>query len=217
MLISKAHKFIFVHIPKTGGSAMHVWFKDYYQLKGEQRADPEPHVHHSTMEEIVSSFPDVSDYYKFAVTRNPWDRLVSGYYDFTQNRKRHYSGKIILEKPLLSEYKDFNEFCIDFPNSKWKDEIHFKPQNLFIKLNNANAMNYTGRQENLEEDFGKILLELGIVDDNFLEEKKKQNKVFLEKHRSSNHKHYRDCYTNQTKKIIGDFFEEDINMFEYNF
>ncbi len=30
MFISEKDKFIFVHVPKTGGTSMHIAFKDYY-------------------------------------------------------------------------------------------------------------------------------------------------------------------------------------------
>ena len=40
MFISKTDNFIFFHVPKTAGSSIHIFLKDYYGLKGKQRYDP---------------------------------------------------------------------------------------------------------------------------------------------------------------------------------
>ena len=121
MFISQSHNFVFIHVPKTAGSTIHVHFKDYYGLVGVQRADPAPNAHHMTAKEMISKHPECKEYFKFAFVRNPYDRLLSAYSEFTQmEHRRGY--------PLdIFKYKDFSHFCIELHSSEWIRDVHFRP------------------------------------------------------------------------------------------
>ena len=82
MFIDDKKKVIFVHNPKAAGSAIHILLKDLYGLKGEDRADPEPHIHHKSYQQILDIDPVYEGYYSFAAIRNPWSRLLSGYISY---------------------------------------------------------------------------------------------------------------------------------------
>lgn len=200
MLISHEYKFIFLAVPKTGSSTMNVAFN---HLK-----HPEPDEHHMGISDVLKKFPECKEYFKFAFIRNPWDRLVSGYCDFIQHRKKQWSEKVRYEKPLLSEYKDFTEFCIDFPNSKWANDVHLRPQHLFLEVDGKMEMDFVGRFENLKMDFHYICSQVGY----------NYNKNLLDKkYRKTDHKNYKEYYTEETKNIIGEFFKRDIELFNYEF
>lgn len=82
-------KILFVHIPKCGGSSVAaglfhsigVNYKTYISLnKGLT------HTHlaglqlkHAPASVLKDKMPDYDEYYKFAIIRNPWDRLISSY------------------------------------------------------------------------------------------------------------------------------------------
>ena len=102
MFIDEKKKIIFVHNPKAAGSTIHVAIKDLYNFKlgSPERNDPEPHIHHSSYQQILDMKKEYEEYYSFAAVRNPWGRLLSGYMDFTQNRKYKYSGLITYDRPL---------------------------------------------------------------------------------------------------------------------
>ena len=51
MFLSEEDKFIFVHVPKTGGTSMHIAFKDHYSVA--DRTDPQPEEHHAPLWEII--------------------------------------------------------------------------------------------------------------------------------------------------------------------
>ena len=98
MIISKARKYVFVHIPKTGGTALTLALegraaKDDIIIgdtpKARQRrkrlADLTPAGRlwkHSTLADIdgVVSSAELDDMFCFTLVRNPWDRAVSLYH-----------------------------------------------------------------------------------------------------------------------------------------
>lgn len=200
MFISHDYKFIFIAVPKTASSTMNIIFN---HLK-----HPEPDEHHMGINEVLGKFPECKDYFKFAFVRNPWDRLLSGYCDFVQNRKKQWSEKVKYDKELLSEYNDFNDFCIQFPSSKWATDVHLKPQYLFLTENNQLKVDFVGKFENLKIDFDHICQQINY----------KYNKKTLDtKYRKTNHQNYKEYYTEESKQIIGDYFKKDIELFNYEF
>ena len=75
-MISHKHKFIFVHIPKTGGTSIESLFIRNAHIKDV------PGKHH-----MVRNLDGelLKKYFAFTFVRNPWDRMVS-YYKFRIKR-----------------------------------------------------------------------------------------------------------------------------------
>lgn len=71
MIMSEDKKIVFIHIPRTGGTTIRQIFNQ--PLQGGQKTAIDCH------RELGVEWPS---YYKFAVVRNPWDRLVSQYMFF---------------------------------------------------------------------------------------------------------------------------------------
>ena len=82
MLVSDTEKFIFFHVPKSGGTSVHSFFKEKYGWED----DPPPVLHHMKAKDYMNFYPEKVSYFKFAFVRNPFDRLLSAYSDFIQNR-----------------------------------------------------------------------------------------------------------------------------------
>jgi Sulfotransferase family len=84
MLVSDQRKFIFIHIPRTAGisltSALSV-FADGDNLDFSQ-VTWEPEYPHFTAVEIARIVGEdrFQKFYKFAIVRNPWERMVSRYF-----------------------------------------------------------------------------------------------------------------------------------------
>ena len=59
--IETKKKIIFVHNPKAAGSTIHVALKDLYNFKpgSPERKDPEPHIHHSSYQQILDMKEDL--------------------------------------------------------------------------------------------------------------------------------------------------------------
>tara|TARA_B100000700_G_C14943468_1_gene807953 strand:- start:266 stop:898 length:633 start_codon:yes stop_codon:yes gene_type:complete len=203
MFINEEEKYIFIHVPKAAGSAIHIALKDHNRLVGKQRADPEPEIHHRTLEEVLLQEDRYLDFFTFSVVRNPWSRILSGYLDFVQNRGKNYSGKIILDKPLLSEYLNFKDFVMNFKDSKWNTDVHFKPQTLFTHSDKKNV-DFIMKFERLESDYEKLCQKLGINEP-------------LQKHRTTKHTHYSDYYDMEMIKEVEKYFSSDIEEYGYSF
>lgn len=103
MLVSDTEKFIFFHVPKSAGTSIHNFFKEKYGWQD----DPPPVLHHMKAKDYMKFYPEKISYFKFAFVRNPFDRLLSAYSDFVQNR---------LEGRIQDNYKRFL-----LNNQKWDD------------------------------------------------------------------------------------------------
>jgi len=190
MFVSDKDKFIFFHTPKVAGSSIHIFFKDHYGLTGVDRADPPPLIHHMSAKKFLDNNPNKKDYFKFAFVRNPFDRFVSAYSDFTQIRNLN-----------LTSFKDF---CKSFPNSEFSGDIHWIPQHKLLCDDETIVPDFIGRYENISDDLKKISNIIGF-------------NIDIDHHRKTKRKSYKDTYDDESREIIQDFFSKDLELFEYLF
>lgn len=103
MIISPKRNFVFVHIPKTGGTSLALALEDRaaaddiligdtpkaVRRKGRLAALQAPgRLHkHSTLRDVEGLYPE--DAFIFTVVRNPWDRMVSYYHWLRDQRFDH--------------------------------------------------------------------------------------------------------------------------------
>lgn len=74
-VVSHKHKFIFIHVPRTGGTAFLSPFSVYWDLLGDSDHTP---IWHRRIGYFKSKFPkEWRKYFKFAFVRNPLDRMIS--------------------------------------------------------------------------------------------------------------------------------------------
>lgn len=240
-MISHKHRCIFIHIPKTGGMSVEQAFLKSLGLRfylgqnaplllsynknlsiGPQslaHLSPLDYVKHSYLSETL-----FNDYYKFAIVRNPWERMVSIYKHFSYHR--YISFKTFLE--------------IEFPKLKADRYYFVKPQVEYIYDVDGNLLiDFVGRFENLETDF-KFISNQVDYQVAPLEHINKSNtrfkrygrghlkfvykalkeKPYLLKYLNLNitvDKDYRTLYCDTTRSIVQDFYAEDIKMFNYSF
>ena len=101
MIISHTHKFIFVKTRKTAGSSIEKYLVDYYfgpedvctgsDMDSNPRLNTASNNGHLKWNEIAAQYPKEwqwyhKNYYKFAVERNPWEKLVSMYWFYKSYR-----------------------------------------------------------------------------------------------------------------------------------
>lgn len=201
MYIDQDKKFAYIAIPKTGTYSV-------YDYLGNNTGHPEPLFHHLAADIMVAAYPYTIDFKMMSFVRNPWDKLVSIYHDFTKRRINAYSGHITAPTPLLGEFDSFEDMCMNLGSSPWFHDVFFRPQVSFLTVpgHGLSKMTFVGRFENLDEDLNKACSMFGLpVKD-------------LSKHNIGNYDHgYRKYYTPETREIIGNLYKQDIEAFDYEF
>ena len=142
--ISHRHKFIYIHIPKTGGHSL----RKVLLVK---------HTAHAPAHMYIWD----RGYFKFTFVRNPYARLLSLYYQY---HKEHIHHK---QKTILTRYKTFSDFCEDinsievFTVEETINNPHrfyqylpynFKPQTYWID----DSIQFIGRLESFHKDIQKL-------------------------------------------------------------
>jgi hypothetical protein len=197
-MINLKHKCILIHIPKTGGSSFR------YQLDQHSFENKFKFGHASAKDHMNYLGGDYKKYFSFAITRNPWDRLVSSFFYL---QKGGSQGKYDLKmEKKLSKFKSFEDFiCSDSGLDSCLDEVHFKPQHLMLYEDKECLVDFVGKYEELQGSF------------DFVCEKLNLKKTILVHKNKSAHKHYPNCYNNNTAEIVANKYSKDIAFFNYDF
>ena len=187
-------KAIFVHIPKCAGVSVNRAL--FGNLAGG----------HTTLEEYLHIFEPnfVNSYFKFTIVRNPWDRAVSAYF-FLKKGGFNEKDRNWFDKELGS-FLSFDDFVKSWLNKEniWKLD-HFRPQyHYMVDKREKVPLDFVGFLENLDADFSYIAKKIGI-------------RAFLPCSNKSEHINYQDYYNDETKRIVGEVYSEDIKMLGYNF
>jgi len=211
MPISHKYKCIFIHIPKSGGTSIlnaldiiHgdtstenrkslVGWISSEDLKAYGFASPT--LQHLTANDIRKIIPEeiFKNYYKFAIIRNPWERMLSQYLFDESLGLPSIAGKPKKKVSFVEYLKDLSVFLR-------------QEQYEFITDVNGNLLvDYVGRLENLEKDFKIICKNIGAPE------------PYLPFENTTKHTHYSEYYTEETKQIIQKLFKNDIEMFGYHF
>ena len=79
-MINHKNNFIFVHIPKCGGTSIESVFDSTAHIKNVTgQHNGTTWRKHMTLKTHELLFPDLENYFKFSVVRNPWSMTVSMY------------------------------------------------------------------------------------------------------------------------------------------
>ncbi|MDX2157144.1 MAG: sulfotransferase family 2 domain-containing protein [Hyphomicrobiaceae bacterium] len=127
-------------------------------------------------------------YFKFSFERNPWDRQVSWY---------HYKTKSKSEAARPS----FDAFNSDRRRAFVENWSLYTAEDAII-------LDFVGRYEALESDFGKVLGEIGLT-----------NQVTLPRANVSSRRTggYRDAFTDASRTLVAEWYRPEIRHFGYEF
>tara|TARA_B100000519_G_scaffold201447_2_gene217002 strand:+ start:959 stop:1591 length:633 start_codon:yes stop_codon:yes gene_type:complete len=209
-MINRDHKFIFIHIPKTGGTSIESVFVA-------DAAEKDVPFKHGNARQYQKKFSKAfSSYFKTSVVRNPWDMVASLYSwlwhtDSPFNRwpKKWRSQT---QTPLdwtLNEWIKSDQFLRSSHRALSIDNPHPRQENTqldWISDSNGDLLiDYIMRFENLQHDFDTVCDIIGIP---------AQKLPHLNK---SKRKHYSECYDNEARKIVAEKYAKDIDYFGYKF
>lgn len=187
-------KSIFVHIPKCAGVSVNK--KLFGSLAGG----------HATLNEYSVIFEPklLTEYFKFTIVRNPWDRLASAYF-FLKNGG-FGEEDLNWSKKELKEFSSFEVFVKSWLSRSniWKWH-HFRPQyHYMLEKREKVHIDFVAFFENINEDFSYIANRLGV-----------QRSLSISN--KGDHNLYKDYYDSEMIKIVRDVYAEDIRMLDYNF
>ena len=233
MIISHKHKFIFIKSFKTAGTSIEAELSNYCSgsdivtpmndfrhnrdengkfIHKSMNADDFvkldlPNLQHAdalTIKNQVS--PEVwNEYYKFSITRNPWDRAVS--YFFWENRNNpalkpqkkiyHYLGVSFNENDQLRRL-----FSTYIKNAAWPNN------DCFYTLDDELCTDFVIRYEKLSEDYSKVCNKLGLPANTLPRLKGGIRKKNF---------HYSNFYDDESIAIVAERHRNDIRLFGYEF
>jgi hypothetical protein len=222
MLLSRRHKFIFIHVHKVGGQSLTNALMPYaavpwqralncligyrYQLKiytklkqySKDRLafEPQPFNDHIRGPELCERLgeEDFKQFFSFAFVRNPWAWVLSNY-AYARSNPRHWQHKHV------SSFKNFEDFCV------WQYESVKNPALQYDYVFNKQGqqvLDFVGRQETIEKDFERICQKLGI-------------NASLPRYNVSTAGGYRGKYSDRARSLIAEQFAQDIDAFGYTF
>ena len=217
MLLSIKHRFLFVHIAKTGGTSVRAslrplrWRDPWYwpmflcnrfsHLSGHRIATKLPR--HAKIVAAKELLPRelFDELFKFAFVRNPWDLQVSSFHHIRRERP-HYLGR----------HQDFDGFL------RWKldpqrpyqyhlDTSLELQSDYLIDLYGEVVVDFIGRYERLEADFAEACRRIGIPQPTLAHKRRATDRT----------KDFRSYYSDETAALVAKHFERDIELLGYRF
>lgn len=191
-MINHEHKFLFLHLPKTGGTSINKFFNDKFNNNERDFGHP-----------YLSDYKcnNFDDYFKFTIVRNPYDRLVSAFFYMKEYSK--FQSDINFRKKWKLEDDTFESFVkeklpIIIANKDTRPR-HFKPQVEF----GTTGLDYIGSFNTMQDDMNIICDKIGI------------ERQDLPHVNSSNHKSYTEYYNEELLDIVKTLYFNDFNNYDY--
>jgi len=205
-MVNKTKKFVFIHVPKCGGSSI----QECSYFKGWSGNS------HLTLEDYHRSILHPYSYKYYSIVRNPWSRILSVYTYWKQMKPSHknYVWDQAVCRKIQDSNMSFKEFLIKVSDSQSHfrkthepnvEMPHVKTQYSFLSINGKLKMDFVGKMESLQQDFDFICKSIGIP---------RQDLPHVNK---SDHGHYSEYYDDETKDIVSKVYRDDIKYFNYKF
>ncbi|MDW7694421.1 sulfotransferase family 2 domain-containing protein [Flammeovirgaceae bacterium SG7u.111] len=202
-MISHTHKYIYIHIPKTGGKSLYKILPDAQHNRDALPKDNTINIGRRKMHLNVTEIQKAlgvnkfNEYFKFAFVRNPWDRVVSEFF-WRKSRPNRIQFNTIYE---MLQFIENGNYEIDDLNR------HLAPQYEMICDSSQKKLliDYVANFENFTKEIHVIFTKIGIETPNIIPQ---ENKSI----RSTDYNLY---LKKQEKRLIEKIYEKDITLFDY--
>jgi hypothetical protein len=149
----------------------------------------------------------VGKYFSFCFVRNPWDRFVSSYFFLKHGGINKRADKKSYDT-YIKPYKTFKDLVMNIDEDKANlfTQQHFAPQmNYIVDDHEDVVVDFIGRFENIDEDFGVVCKKIGIPS------------VNLPLLNTSHHQPYWEYYDDESQEMIARKYNREISYFNYTF
>jgi hypothetical protein len=214
MIISRGRNFIFVHIPKTGGTSMALALEDRAMKDDMMLGDTPKAVRrrkrlkqvavagrlwkHSTLADIegLVTRDDIARMFTFTLVRNPWDRIAS-YYHWLRGQSFDHPAVHLAAQTSFAEFLNSAHLRASLAASPYasymRDGSGTERCSLYIRI------------EKFAKDAAPLFDHLGFA-------------VTLPLENASQRvRDYRMLYTDEMRQIVDSVCADDIARFGYSF
>ena len=231
-MFSRAHKYVFIHIPKAAGSSIRQSLSDIDRpsplRRMLNRMTPQQHdqpiqvmegLHtHSDARQVreVIGTETYRNCFSFAFVRNPWDRMLSlynnvwqGAIDRAEGRRlpKYLSPEEEIEDSRRVQDMGFRNWLLseEYQTAKYGQSLTRRSQLEWLLGDDGSLItNFVGKVESINEDIRQI-------------EQKIQSRIRLLHVNKSEHRSYRDVFCDETRDFVAHHYRSDIEIFGYTY
>ena len=215
MILSRGRRFIFIHIPKTGGTALTLALEsramkddiiigDTPKARARKARLKGVTAHgrlwkHSTLSDIagLASDDEIARFYTLTVVRNPWDRVVSYYHWLRTQTFAHPAVG-------LARSHDFSGFL---NHAQTMTTLTLWPQTAYLRdRHGAERASLYARLEHLDTDLAPFEAHLGF-----------RLTPLPPTNSSDRARDWRPYYNPEDAELIARISAEDVARFDYRF
>ncbi|MEC8458516.1 MAG: sulfotransferase family 2 domain-containing protein [Bacteroidota bacterium] len=157
MIISDTHRYVFIQTPMTGSSAVAKELVENY----EGRAILSKHAVYSTF--LANANREQRNYFVFSGIRHPLDKMVSNYQKMINNHNDRFTQKLNAD-PRKAIFQIRDRVRYRRVKKGWNYEQFLQHSKVYDEVSSLDhhKLNYVMKFETLENDFEKVLSQLGI-------------------------------------------------------
>ena len=236
MLIIPEQKILYCHIHKNAGKSVRQMLKrvakgissDPKQVTSWNKIWKGKPIHgHATFKQVLRDHPDLVEYKKVAVIRNPFDRLASAYHYFKENPPE-WQGINRTHVEYIDSFEEFIDKLYDtyllFAINETKKNEFINNENITL---NINRTIYPLQCSYLLDENGNMLADTLI----HFESMEEEFKLFIEKELgidalnyfnlghigSTNRASYHSLYTTDMIAKVQVIYQKDLELLNYEF